>query len=136
MTETAGVYDPTTTAFWAAAADGELLLQQCAICGNHQIYPRPFCMACDSTDLTWVETPGLGTVYSCVTVHLPVRDDLPPPYTVGLVEFDEGPRLLAHVQDGAAIGDRVVARWQEPNGDACPVLSCARVSGDVGGSAS
>jgi hypothetical protein len=123
MTEIADILDPTTTAFWAAAADGRLLVQRCTTCGHHQLYPRPFCMACDSTELTWAKSPGLGTVYSCVTVHLPVRDDTPPPYTVGLVEIDEGPRLLARVPAAATIGDRVVARWHQPAGDARPHLS-------------
>ncbi|NIH78483.1 Zn-ribbon domain-containing OB-fold protein [Amycolatopsis viridis] len=125
MTDNDDILDPTTAAFWTAAADGKLVVQRCAACGHSQLYPRPFCLACDSTDLTWAETPGLGTVYSCVTVHLPVRADLPPPYSVGLVELDEGPRLLAAVPDDAAIGDRVAARWQPGDGGARPVLSFA-----------
>ena len=132
MTDSADIFDPTTSAFWEAAADGRLLVQRCTTCGHHQLYPRPFCMACDSTDLTWVETPGLGTVYSCVTVHLPVRDDMPPPYTVGLVEIDEGPRLLAQVPAVATIGVRVVARWHRPDGDARPLLSFEQVGDRAG----
>lgn len=132
MTEYADILDPTTRSFWSAAAEETLVVQRCTTCGHHQLYPRPFCLACDSLDLTWVETIGLGTVYSCVKVHLPVRDDMPPPYTVGLVELDEGPRMLAQVPDDATIGDRVDARWRQPDGDARPVLSFTRVSDNVG----
>ncbi|MCP9951960.1 Zn-ribbon domain-containing OB-fold protein [Actinomadura madurae] len=122
MTDSAEILDPPTTTFWSAAAEGRLLVQRCTVCGHHQLYPRPFCMVCDLTDLTWTEASGLGTVYSCVTVHLPVRDDIPPPYTVGLVEIDEGPRLLARMPDTAAIGDRVAARWRRPDAGTRPVL--------------
>lgn len=135
MTDIAEILDPGTTLFWSAAAEGRLLVQRCRVCGHHQLYPRPFCMACDSTDLAWDEAAGLGTVYSCVTVHLSVRDDLPPPYTVGLVEIDEGPRLLARMPATAAIGDRVAARWQRPDGDARPVLFFDKVGHEVGGAA-
>lgn len=124
MTDLDDILDPTTTPFWTAATEGKLLVQRCTTCGHHQLYPRPFCMDCDARDLAWVESSGTGTVYSCVTVHLPVRDDLPPPYTVGLLELDEGPRLLAHMRDDAVIGDRVAARWQQPVGDQRPVLFC------------
>lgn len=136
MAESVDLLDPTTAPFWAVAAEGKLVVQRCAKCGHHQLYPRPFCMACDSIDLTWVETAGLGTVYSCVTVHIPVRDDISPPYTVALIELDEGPRLLAHVPDDAAIGDRVAARWQQAGDAARPVLYCTGVRDDVSESAS
>ncbi|MFO7194259.1 MULTISPECIES: OB-fold domain-containing protein [Thermocrispum] len=108
------VLDPTTREFWAAAAAGLLVVQRCARCGYHQLYPRPFCLGCDSGDLSWIEASGQGTVYSCVTVHLPVRPDIPPPYGVGLVDLDEGPRVLAHVPQDAAIGERLVASWSPP----------------------
>lgn len=127
MTEINGTLDPTTRVFWEGAADGRLVVQRCPACGHHQLYPRPFCLSCDSPELEWVESSGLGTIYSCVTVHLPVRDDMPPPYTVGLVEIDEGPRLLARVPADASIGDRVLARWQRPDGDGRPVLSFVEV---------
>lgn len=125
MTDAWDILDPTTNDFWAAAAHGQLVVQRCVACGHHQLYPRPFCLDCDARALEWTEVSGAGTVYSCVTVHLPVRDDVPPPYAVGLVELDEGPRLLARVPDDAAIGDRVAARWQPAGGDARPVLSFA-----------
>ncbi|WP_033295446.1 Zn-ribbon domain-containing OB-fold protein [Amycolatopsis jejuensis] len=118
--------DPTTDPYWSAAAEGKLAVQRCGSCGRHQLYPRPFCIGCTSADLAWVEASGSGTVYSCVTVHLPVHDELPPPYTVALVELDEGPRLLGPVPDGVSIGDRVVAQWRQT--DERPVLSFGRAS--------
>src|SRR5919112_6635807 len=123
MPDDRDILDPTTSPYWAAADEGRLVVQRCVACGHHQLYPRPFCLDCDARVLDWAEVSGVGTVYSCVTVHLPVRDDVPPPYAVGLIELDEGPRLLARVPDDAGIGDRVVARWQPASGGARPRLS-------------
>jgi len=33
------------------------------------------------------------------------------PYTIAIVELDEGPRLMGHARAGVAIGDRVVAGY-------------------------
>ncbi|GII81054.1 hypothetical protein Sru01_60360 [Sphaerisporangium rufum] len=129
MTEPADLHDPTTTEFWAAARDGRLIVQCCAACGHHQLYPRPFCMACDSPKPAWAECSGVGTVYSCVQVLLPVHEELPPPYTSGLVELEVGPRLLGRLPAGTVIGDRVVARWR-PDGTERPILYFDHVSGE------
>jgi uncharacterized OB-fold protein len=109
-----GIADPTTEAFWAACRQHKLLVQRCRTCGHHQFYPRPLCLACESTDLGWVETKGEGEIYSVTTVRVPVADELPPPYLLAIVTLDEGPRLLTNI-DGtaAAIGDRVAVGWRE-----------------------
>lgn len=52
-------------------------------------------------------------MYSTVCVRIPVVEELPVPYAVGLVELDEGPRLLAQLGAGCEIGSRVVVRWHE-----------------------
>ena len=106
-----GIADPTTEAFWAACRDRKLLVQRCRACGHHQFYPRPLCLACESTDLGWVESKGEGEIYSITTVRVPVTDELPPPYLLAIVALDEGPRLLTNIDAAAArIGDRVVQR--------------------------
>jgi uncharacterized OB-fold protein len=66
-------------------------------CGNHQYYPRPICLACDSTDLELVEASGLGRIHSYTVVHRSVDPRFEAPYTVALVDLEEGPRLLTHV---------------------------------------
>ena len=94
--------DPTTAPFWAAAADHRLVLQHCDDCGHTQFYPRPFCLACESTALSWKEAGGNATVYSMSEVHLAPSPDVEVPYTAAMVELDEGLKRLAKV------GDRLV----------------------------
>lgn len=117
--------DPTTVPFWEAAARGELLLQRCGSCGNHQLYPRPFCTRCENDDVSWTRAAGTGTVYSLTTVHLAVSNALTPPYDVGLVDLDEGPRLLAVLEGGCGIGDTVEVTWR-PREDQPPVPAFRR----------
>lgn len=85
--------------FWRGAAEGRLLIQRCADCGNFQHYARPFCVACRSTNVALVEARGTGVLHSFTVVHRSPFDDLPAPYVVGLVKLDEGPTLLSNVVD-------------------------------------
>lgn len=112
-----GAADPTTEPFWQACAAHRLTVQRCAACGACQLYPRPFCLACESNDLAWVDAKGTGTIYSLTTVRLPVIEELKPPYFLALVDLDEGPRLLTNiVSQTAAIGDRVAVEWRAREG--------------------
>jgi uncharacterized OB-fold protein len=116
--------DPLMAPYWEAATEHRLIVQKCADCGQHQFYPRPFCLQCQSDDVIWVEAAGTGTVYSRTTTHIAVLPDLPPPYVVALVELDEGPRLVTNIVDGdAAIGERVVLSWRDrADGPPLPVF--------------
>jgi len=100
--------DPLSVPFWHGAARRELMVQRCRSCGAHQLFARPFCLACDAVELEWVRSSGFGTVYSMTTVRRQASPDFPAPYVNALVELDEGPRLLTTIVGGpCAIGDRV-----------------------------
>ena len=101
--------DPSTEQWWAATRDGKLLIKRCRGCGRTHHYPRPFCPHCWSGDVEWEEASGRGTVYTYSTVHV---NDLPPfgakvPYTVAIVELDEGPRLMTNLVDTDGVELRV-----------------------------
>jgi uncharacterized OB-fold protein len=99
--------------FWEGCARHELLLQHCRACGRVQFYPRTLCKECWSTDLEWVPSDGLGSVYSFTVVHRPPSPAFESivPYVVALIELDEGVRMLSHVvgtpPDDVQIGQRV-----------------------------
>lgn len=105
--------DPVTSPFWEGARRRELLLQRCRSCLNVQFYPRPFCLACNTLDPEWVVAEGRATVYAKTTVHMAVVNELDPPYDVGIVALDEGPRIVSGLIGGPAIGDAVRLIWHE-----------------------
>jgi uncharacterized OB-fold protein len=93
--------DDLSAPYWQAAREGRLLLQRCSSCGEHQFYPRPFCLACRESDLKWVEATGRGRLHTFSVVHRTAdrafAGDVP--YAFGVVELDEGPRVTVNVVD-------------------------------------
>ena len=81
---------------WAAAREGRLALQHCDDCGAFVFYPSFVCDQCVSTNLSWQDVPGHGTVESHTTVYRAFAEEFAPdvPYTVALVRLDEGVNLL------------------------------------------
>lgn len=123
--------DPTTAEFWRATRERRLIVQHCISCDAFQFYPRPFCLSCFSRDVEWQQVSGRGTVYSKTTVRIPVIDEMPPPYVVGIVELDEGPRLTTNlVGVEPAIGDRVIVAWHE-RGELPPLPVFERLADDA-----
>lgn len=117
--------DPTTRPFWEAAWRHELLIQRCVACGSHQFYPRPFCLACEAAAPIWVRASGSGVIYALTEVHLKLGAEFTPPYTVALIELDEGPRMLSTIEGPpCSIGDRVQIAWRSR--DAAPPLPIFR----------
>lgn len=90
---------PATAEYWRAAADGRLLLQSCRSCRHTQLYPRTLCRHCWSEDLGWVESGGTGTVWTFTVIEIPGHPAWRgrTPYTIAIIELDEGPRLLSGV---------------------------------------
>lgn len=90
-------------------ATGSVPYQRCDDCRKPVFAPRVLCPLCGSTALSWHESRGGGVVYSATTVH--ARNTAP--YTVVLIDLDEGFRVMATLNgvepddDGAAIGARV-----------------------------
>lgn len=112
------VIEPESEPFWTALRNGKLLLRHCTACDAYHYYPRPFCPACWSDDVEWVEAAGGATLYTHSMVY---RNDLAPfgpqvPYLAAVVELDEGPRMmtrLVDIADGeAVIGMRLHLRTQ------------------------
>ena len=109
--------DPISEPFWEGARQHRLLIQCCQDCSSFQFYPRPFCILCDSDRVDWVESKGVGTVYSLTTVVRKILPDFEIPYMVAIVELNEGPRLLSSVvSDSCDIGDPVRVAWREREG--------------------
>jgi uncharacterized OB-fold protein len=103
------VPDSDTAPFWEGARQGELRIQRCGACGRHVFYPRALCPHCGADSPEWVVAAGRGSVYSFTIVHRTseeFRSEVP--FTVGLVELDEGVRMMARLDVAEpAVGMRV-----------------------------
>lgn len=117
---------PTSTVGGALAApyvdglrQGRVRFQRCAQCQAAQTLARHACTRCGSETLRWQEASGLATVRAVTVISRAPSEAFRPlvPYTVVIVELDEGARLMGHAQAGTAIGSRVRATTFEWNGN-------------------
>ncbi len=94
--------------FFADAREGRLSFQVCDACATRIAYPRVACPNCLSDRLTRSTARGTGTVHSFTTLHRAGHPSMADrvPYTVVLVDLDEGVRVLADLDDD---GDEGVA---------------------------
>ena len=98
---------PLSTPHWEGCRQGELRVQRCTRCEAFTFIPRPVCPHCFEMTLEWVTSSGRGTVYSHTTVHRPQRPEFEVPYTVAIIELEEGWHMLTNLVDVAAEDVRV-----------------------------
>jgi uncharacterized OB-fold protein len=92
-------------AFWFAGAQAhQLLIQRCVSCGTLRHPPLPACGVCGSLEWDTVASSGRGTLYSYVVVHYPQVPSFEYPLPIGLIELEEGTRVVANL-DGMALED-------------------------------
>jgi uncharacterized OB-fold protein len=85
-------------AWWFdACKQHKLLIQRCTSCGTLRHPPEPICGGCQSPDWDAVEASGRGSVYSFVVNHYPQVPAFDYPLAVGLIELEEGTRLVANL---------------------------------------
>lgn len=120
-----GISDDTRF-FWEGTRAGKLLIQRCKACGALRHPPGPCCPQCQSFEWDTVQASGRGTVYSFVVMHYPEVPPFDYPNPVGLIELEEGTRLIAQlvgVKPGEiSIGDQVQVEFNRfgvgaPDGD-------------------
>jgi len=110
--------EPDTAPFWAATAEHRLTCQVCRSCGQVVFHPRRHCTCCTSGDLEWRDSAGAGTVYTYTVIrqhgHPFFRARLP--YVVGLIDLDEGFRMLAEIAadpQALRVNQRVTVTWED-----------------------
>ncbi|MPM39418.1 hypothetical protein SDC9_86051 [bioreactor metagenome] len=106
------------THYQAELDAGRFCIQQCPQCGKHVFTPRELCPHCGASPLRWVRASGLGTVRALSVVSRAPSDDFRAlaPYTLVIVELDEGPRLMGHADAAVQMGQRVRAGYFEHQG--------------------
>lgn len=84
--------------FWFDGAKAhKLLIQRCADCGRLRHPPAPICAECKSLAVDTVESSGKGIVYSFVVGHYPQIPAFDYPLPIGLIELEEGTRVVADI---------------------------------------
>lgn len=117
----APLIDADSTGFWEATRDGRITVCRCTACRSW--IPRPM-VRCDQCGepTAFEDISGMGTIYSYVVIHHPSVPAFAAevPYTIALVELDEGTRLPGMLKDAngfdAKIGQRVRAELTEVPG--------------------
>ena len=101
---------PWFDAFAERVAAGEPVYRQCTACEATGLPPRNTCPNCGEPDMADAPLTATGTITSFTEIQVTTpRFTGETPYTVVLVEFDEGIRLTGQLRDGdeVARGDRV-----------------------------
>jgi hypothetical protein len=83
----------------------KLMGSRCKECGALFAPPRFICIKCYSSDMEWVEMTGKGKLaaFTCISVGPPFMIgegyDRKHPYCSGVVELDEGVRVVARIEE-------------------------------------
>lgn len=102
--------------FWAALADGQLMVPHCLDCGAHRFPPADACYRCHSTAWEWDRVAGSGTVATFCWLPDVVRsaDGATVYYNVAVVTLDgtdgDPVRLVTNVVDAWDIGELEVGQ--------------------------
>jgi uncharacterized OB-fold protein len=86
--------NPEIEPYFAAAAEGRLLVKTCVGCGESFHYPRALCPFCHSAETEWRDASGRGEIYAFTVLRR-----APIPYAVASVRLAEGPQMITNIVD-------------------------------------
>jgi uncharacterized protein len=113
---------PATQAFWDGAKKGKLMLQWDPTARKYQFWPRANSVRTGKRNLEWKPTSGKGALYSFTITHVPTPGfEARAPYVIGMIELDEGVRIIANLInieiDEVEIGMRMKVAWEKLSDD-------------------
>jgi uncharacterized protein len=90
--------------YWDGLRQHRLLMQRCNGCRQYWFPPSSQCPNCLCSDFNWTPLSGRGKVFSYVVYHRVYHPGFANevPYTVALVELEEGPRMISNIVDIAS----------------------------------
>jgi len=100
--------------FWEATRKHQLVMQRCASCRHLVWYPRHVCPHCGGFSLQWEQLSGQGIVHAVSVHHRPAHPAFAErvPYSVVLVDLDEGARIMSNVfGPPPTVDDHVSVTW-------------------------
>jgi uncharacterized OB-fold protein len=95
--------------------EAKLLVRTCNGCAHRWYFRRARCPRCASPDLAACVSEGRGTVVATTTIHrAPAGAAIGEvPFSIALVDLDEGIRVMGRCTGSTGPGDRVAAQIQE-----------------------
>jgi len=116
--------DETSQPFYDGAMQGRLMLMKCDACATVRLPSRQHCDNCLSTDYTYEQASGRGTVRTFGVMHQRYHPGFELPYNVAIVELEEGPRITTNIvgiePDKVAVDMPVVVEWERHEDVALP----------------
>ena len=82
----------------------KLMGSRCQECDTLFVPPRAICIKCYATEMEWIETKGKSKLiaFTCIAIGPPFMIeegyDRKCPYVSGVVELEEGPRIVARIE--------------------------------------
>lgn len=85
--------------YWNALKEGRHLYQCCKGCGHTWLPARSDCPGCLADDWSWKEASGRARLVSWVVYRIAYHASFAKrlPYTVAVVELEEGPRIFSNI---------------------------------------
>ncbi len=93
------VQDAVSAPWFEAAAKGKLLLQRDPKTGKAQMYPRGHVLGAPERAPEWFEASGRGRLHTYTVVKRSLHKQFAVPFTLAIVELEEGPRLTSWIVD-------------------------------------
>jgi uncharacterized OB-fold protein len=91
------------TSYEQSLNEEKIMGSKCKKCGALALPPRPICISCFGSEMEWVQLKGTGKLAAFTSIVV-----APPymlkegfgrgnPYTVGVVELDEGVKVVSRI---------------------------------------
>ena len=90
----------TVSSFYKFVSEKRLMAAKCNECGAVILPPKPMCTKCFSTNMKWSELDCAGKLLSYTVIYVaPEQFQSITPYTVGIVELQNGIHLPGMIRD-------------------------------------
>lgn len=117
------VPDEASRPFFEGARQHKLIIQRCASCGAAHWPVKSRCPVCFSTDISWVQASGKGSLYTFALMHQIMHPAFASeiPYNVVEVDLEEGVRVMSTIvgcsHDDLRIGMPLEVTFEDITGE-------------------
>ncbi|RWB70004.1 OB-fold domain-containing protein [Mesorhizobium sp.] len=95
------IHNEVSAVWFEAIEQGKLLLQRDPVTGKAQYFPRPHVLGAPGRKPEWFEASGRGKIYTYTVVKRSLHPEFVKrtPFTLAIVELEEGPRMTTWIVD-------------------------------------